>query len=52
MQAILARLLTFLYTAGETSNSAENVKSEQMYCIQSDSLILGDKNDMNMFQDI
>ena len=24
-------LLTFLYTAGETSNFAENVKSEQMY---------------------
>ena len=42
-------LSVLVYTAGEKSNVAEKFKSEQ---IQFDSLILSDKNDINVFHDI
>ena len=45
--------LTFWYTACAKLNVAEKFKSEQMYtCVQFDSLVLGDKNDISVFQDM
>ena len=44
--------LTFWYTASAKLNVAQKFQSEQMYSHQFDLLILVDKNDMNLFQDI